>query len=463
MLKFSIITAFLDKSRGIGNLGAIPWNIKDDMNYFKNLTTYSPKNKINVVIMGRITYKSLKYPLVSRINVVISKSLYKRRDSLQHLLIYESLTSALSSLDARLYDKIFVIGGEKLYKEAIHHPNCKSIFATQIYNDYEIPVDTYFPQIPEYFLRCRKYGQINIDANSGLPYKFNKYFNNNLHHKRRIYVNSEENNYLQLLNNVWQLGELRQTRNSPVFGMFAPNTLRFNLLDGYPLLTTKKMFYRGIVEELLWFIRGDTNVQNLQDAGVHIWDANAAAFGEVGPIYGHQWRRFNASWPENIGGYDQLKECIRLIREEPTSRRIFMSAWNPQQLHLMCLPPCHVSYQWYVSNNEFLDCAVYCRSQDLFLGTPFNIASAALLTNILAKLTNKRARYLNLMIGDAHVYESHLDSIKTQLSRIPNKQFPIIKISDRIKHIDDAESWTFFDFKLIGYECDGAVRCGMIA
>ena len=249
-----------------------------------------------------------------------------------------------------------------------------------------------------------------------------------------------EQAYLDLCKTILEQGEVRHTRNGTTRSIFGAQ-LRFDLREGFPLLTTKKMFYRGIVEELLWFLRGQTDNRILKEKGVHIWDGNTTReyldgrglttypADECGPIYGYQWRRFNATYqgrdtsiqqistePPEV---DQVKEVIRLLRDDPTSRRIILSGWNPQQLRAMCLEPCHVLYQFYVDAEGGLRCSMYQRSADFFLGVPFNIASCALLTSILADISGLKPREVIISFGDAHIYEEHADVVRTQLTRTP--------------------------------------------
>jgi dihydrofolate reductase/thymidylate synthase len=229
--------------------------------------------------------------------------------------------------------------------------------------------------------------------------------------------------YLNALKDILENGNYRKTRNSETYSKFSIK-LDFDIRTNFPLLTTKKIYWNGVLEELLWFIKGDTNSKNLEKKKVNIWNNNTSRTyldsigldnyeeGECGPIYGFQWRHFGAEYKGcnsnyNGLGIDQLQNCIDLIKNDPTSRRIFMSAWNPSQLDQMCLPPCHVSYQFYVSDDNLLSCILYQRSGDMFLGVPFNIASVSLLVYMIASLTKKKPGYISLVIGDAHIYKNH--------------------------------------------------------
>ena len=295
-------------------------------------------------------------------------------------------------------------------------------------------------------------------------------------------MNLNEYSYLNALKEVLEKGIQRKTRNSTTISYWSIK-MDFDLQQGFPLLTTKKMYWKGIVEELLWFIKGDTNAKHLIDKKVHIWDGNSSrsfldSLGlesyeeyDCGPIYGFQWRHFNADYKgcnEDYSGkgIDQLQQIIDTIKTDPTSRRMFMSGWNPCQLKEMCLPPCHVSYQFYVqtnsSNQKILSCMMYQRSGDMFLGVPFNIASTALLTHLIANITDCIPGKVNLVVGDAHIYESHIEAVKEQLLREP------FEPSDLKIERPQSESFTIDDFKsnqifLLNYKSHPKIEAPMIA
>ena len=220
--------------------------------------------------------------------------------------------------------------------------------------------------------------------------------------------------------------------------------MRFNLKDGFPCVTTKKLHLRSIIHELLWFLKGETNISYLKENGVSIWDEWADSDGELGPIYGKQWR----SWPDYRGGViDQISNAVKLIKHNPDSRRIIVSAWNVAQIEEMALPPCHAFFQFYIADNK-LSCQLYQRSADVFLGVPFNIASYALLTLMMAQVTNKEPGDFVHTFGDAHLYSNHLDQAKLQLSREP-RPLPKMEINSEVK---DIFSFQFDDFKLVDYD-----------
>lgn len=220
--------------------------------------------------------------------------------------------------------------------------------------------------------------------------------------------------------------------------------MRFNLDDGFPLLTTKKLHLRSIIYELLWFLRGDTNVRYLQENGVRIWNEWADSNGDLGPVYGHQWR----SWPDGKGGtIDQISQVVEQIRNNPESRRLIVSAWNVAEVADMALPPCHLLFQFYVTGDR-LSLQLYQRSADTFLGVPFNIASYALLLMMVAQVTGLKPGEFIHTIGDAHIYSNHFDQVREQLSRAP-RQLPEMVLNPDVK---DIFGFRYEDFTLTGYD-----------
>ncbi len=250
--------------------------------------------------------------------------------------------------------------------------------------------------------------------------------------------------YHDLLRHILDRGSAKSDRTGTgtrsVFGY----QMRFDLADGFPLLTTKKLHLRSIIHELLWFIAGDTNVRYLNENKVTIWDDWADADGDLGPIYGHQWR----SWPARDGGHiDQLGQVLAQIRENPDSRRHMISAWNPADLDRMALPPCHALFQFYVAQGR-LSCQLYQRSADVFLGVPFNIASYALLTLMVAQVSDLEPGEFIHTFGDAHLYVNHLDQARLQLTRTPRPR-PRMRLNPEISSLFD---FRFTDFHLEGYD-----------
>lgn len=226
--------------------------------------------------------------------------------------------------------------------------------------------------------------------------------------------------------------------------------MRFNLQEGFPLVTTKKLHLRSIIYELLWFLKGETNIQYLQENGVRIWNEWADEHGELGSIYGKQWRSWGGANGKTV---DQIGEVIHDIKNNPDSRRLIVSAWNVSEIEEMALPPCHLLFQFYVSDGK-LSCQLYQRSADVFLGVPFNIASYALLTMMVAQVTNLKLGDFVHTFGDAHLYTNHLEQVKLQLTREP-KKLPTIKLNNRVTSIFD---FTYDDFILEGYEAHPHIK-----
>uniref|UniRef100_A0A182YIR6 Thymidylate synthase n=1 Tax=Anopheles stephensi TaxID=30069 RepID=A0A182YIR6_ANOST len=286
--------------------------------------------------------------------------------------------------------------------------------------------------------------------------------------------NVEEQAYLQLIRDIISKGSKRLDRTGvgtlSIFG----SQMRFSLRDGViPLLTTKKVFFRGVAEELLWFIKGSTNAKELQAKGIRIWDGNSTREyldscgftdreeGDLGPVYGFQWRHFGAAYKtchdDYTGqGIDQLAKVIDTIKNNPYDRRIIMSAWNPSDIPIMALPPCHCLAQFFVADGE-LSCQMYQRSADVGLGVPFNIASYSLLTHMIAHVTGLKAGDFIHTTGDTHIYLNHIDALREQIERTPGK-FPTLAIKRKVESIDD---FTFADFEIVNYNPQSAIKMQM--
>ena len=250
--------------------------------------------------------------------------------------------------------------------------------------------------------------------------------------------------YLNLLNRILTDGTKKTDRTGTGTISIFGHQMRFNLEDGFPLLTTKKLHLKSIIHELIWFLQGDTNIKYLQENGVRIWNEWADENGELGPVYGHQWR----SWPDYDGGtIDQIQNVVDLIRHHPDSRRMIVSAWNVAEVKDMALPPCHTLFQFYVAEGK-LSLQLYQRSADTFLGVPFNIASYALLLQMMAQVTGLKAGEFIHTTGDTHLYLNHLEQAKLQLTRTP-RPLPIMKLNPDVK---DIFSFKYEDFQLEGYD-----------
>ena len=473
----------------IGFDNKLLFQLKKDMQFFKKTTTdTSNPNLKNAVLMGRNTFLSIpkKYrPLENRINLIVSNNHY---ESIEEEAEKHSNTYVFNTIDqAIIYsfsndavENLYVIGGASLYNYFIENSLFDSMYLTDIITPKNIPSDTFFPTINiENYTIEHVASYIENDVKSladgsiipSLKFTINKYSNLI---KNTIYKNDEELQYLNILADVLNNGDIRETRNATTISKFGVK-MEFNITEYFPLLTTKKVYWKGIVHELLWFINSKTDSKELEKNNVKIWSGNSTRDyldsiglnhydeGTCGPIYGFQWRHFNAEYkgPDEDytnKGIDQLQNCIDLIKNDPTSRRIFMTAWNPCQLQEMALPPCHVSYQFYVRNGKYIDCQMYQRSGDLFLGVPFNIASTALLTYIIATKTNYIPGKIIIIIGDAHIYSNHIEQVKTQLLRKPY-QFPCLKINKQ----DNIEDYTFDDFNITSYYPHPNIKAQMVA
>ena len=249
-----------------------------------------------------------------------------------------------------------------------------------------------------------------------------------------------------VLDNGSDRGDRTGTGTRSVFG----HQMRFDLADGFPVITTKRLHLKSIIHELLWFLKGDTNIRYLKENGVSIWDEWADENGNLGPVYGAQWR----SWPDYDGSHiDQMARLVESIKTNPNSRRHIVTAWNPALVDEMALPPCHCLFQFYVADGR-LSCQLYQRSADIFLGVPFNIASYALLTLMMAQVTGLEPGDFVHTLGDAHLYANHFDQAKLQLTRTP-KALPVMKLNPDVK---DLFSFAYEDFSLIGYEADASIK-----
>ncbi len=256
--------------------------------------------------------------------------------------------------------------------------------------------------------------------------------------------------YLDLMRHVMQHGTRKEDRTGTgtlsVFG----HQMRFDLAQGFPLVTTKKLHTKSIIYELLWFLRGETNIRYLKEHGISIWNEWADDNGDLGPVYGSQWR----SWPTSNGGrIDQIAQVVRDIRQNPDSRRLIVSAWNVAEIERMALPPCHLLFQFYVAEAR-LSCQLYQRSADIFLGVPFNIASYALLTMMIAQVTGLKPGELIHTLGDAHLYLNHLEQVQTQLAREP-RPLPSMRLNPEKTSLFDFE---FDDFELLNYDPHPSIK-----
>ncbi|KAL7563732.1 hypothetical protein ACA910_020420 [Epithemia clementina (nom. ined.)] len=481
------VVAAAVQNRGIGFQGQLPWKIIGDMKHFKRVTTTPPTpGMVNAVVMGRTTWESLPRPLPNRTNVVLTQ----RSDYIvpTGVLKASSLKDAADQL-AKLPNlgQVFCIGGGHVYREAISQGFVNRIIYTEVSNlPKDQKFDTYFPELLADEWECQPFADSDADSKENdRPVQEDSSNTQNdgpmmtiLEYNRKIltFPNLEEIQYLNLCRDIMETGIQRGDRTGTgTLSKFGAQ-MRFDLRQGrLPLLTTKRTFWRGVAEELLWFISGSTNANELMEKDIHIWDGNGSREfldslglshreqGDLGPVYGFQWRHFGAEYVDMHTDYtgqgvDQLAECIRKIKETPEDRRIVMSAWNPADLGKMALPPCHMFCQFYVDtvNNE-LSCQMYQRSADMGLGVPFNIASYALLTHLVAHVTGRRPGDFVHVIGDAHIYLNHVDALKEQLRRTP-RPFPTLKINPEKRDIDD---FCLEDLTVLGYQPHKTIKMQM--
>lgn len=496
----------VDKNYGIGkcidNNFTIPWNISCDLKYFQDITTFTHnKNKQNAVIFGRNTWNTINRELPNRLNIVITSN-----DNLivpNNVLKFKSLIDAINYCKDKV-ETIFICGGVRLYEEVLNESNnytVRNIFITTIDYNYDCNIKLNFGcNILNGFV-CHHNIDFNIYDNTidkTIKVSYNIYKNRDWwHHLRNnnisandhkynygyiSYYNKYERKYLSLLKKVLDEGNYRNTRNSKTWSIFGKK-LEFDLNEGFPLLTTKKVFFRGIVEELIWFLKGDTNSKHLEEKGVNIWKGNSSIDfikkcnlpydeGDIGPMYGWQWNHYGAEYKgmnfdyTNIG-FNQINDCLNLIKNDPTSRRILMTTFNPQQAKEGVLYPCHsIVIQWYVEDNK-LSMSMYQRSADICCGVPFNIASSALLMHLFTEVINNDPKYtgpklipnkLIMNFGDVHMYEEHRDIAIQQILRHPRK-FPSIKFN---KNITDLRNFKYEDIELIDYNSYGPLSYKMI-
>lgn len=464
--KFDIIVK-MDSEYGISKDGAIPWRdtSHNDLKLFKSITTAQK----SVLIMGRNTYSDFVN------NNTIGSERVIRLDSQRTIIVVggeltfnEALNKAHSlSTDSGAL-KIFVCGGSRLYNEAIAHPLCGGIYYNIIQIDYKCDNNfTLFPKFKHLFNDKLKFYESSISGFDDRNY---------LTYAQRIYPDEEM--YLKLMNELL-LQPLRDNRTGVRTHSLFAKQLKYNLLSNggdmiLPLTTTKKVSFNLIYSELLWFIRGDTDTTFLHKHNNKIWDANTSREfldahnlthfkeGELGKGYGYQWRKFG-------GKCDQLNEVINNIRKDPYSRRHIISAWNPCDLNEVALPPCHLMFMFMCEpptadthdSRGFLNCHLIMRSNDMFLGHPFNVGSYALLTHMIANLVGMKAKELVITMNDCHLYETHDECVKLQSS---NQMYGYPHISfNNEKRINTIDDYGIDDIKLINYYSNPPIKAKMIA
>ena len=434
---------------GIGYKAKLPWSISSELSLFQ------AKTRNNVVIVGRSTYETIG-ELPDRTVLVVGSGEEQ----------YKSIEDAVEYALKNHKGHIMIIGGKKVYDYTFK--NLKHIISKihlTVISEEITDIDCYLDTNPSELMN--EYRVVET-------LRYTRF----VHYVLEPKVLCGELQYLHLLKDVLLNGKAEIGRNGKTYRKtFAPISIDLSL--EFPLLTTKKMFTRGIIEELLFFMRGETDSKLLESKGVNIWKGNTSRDfldktgllqypeGMMGPMYGYNWRFFGAEYVSTAGkpsntthGIDQLQNIIHLIKTEPQSRRIIMTDFNPAQVHLGVLYPCHsIVLQFFVRDSQFLDMTCYNRSSDLFLGLPFNIASSSLMLMIIAELTGLKAGMFHLVLGDCHIYEEHIEAVKAQLTRVPFKP-PTMSLDF---NTDDVNSLSVENFHLRDYESHASIKAPMIA
>ncbi len=449
-----LIIAF-DQKFGIAANGKIPWSIPEDLSHFAALTKTAPEGEQNAVIMGARTWNATPY-FDKRINIVVTTGKTPLIDKSFSPYLASSLKSAEEIARNLNAFRIFVIGGARLLKESSRY--VIGSFLTRINGDFSCDI-----VLPHRF--------DSEDDKLSFPFPSGSFcYRGDL----KTYIEKSEWKYLELLWKVMREGEIRQTRNGVTRSIFSAD-LEFSL-DRFPLLTTKKMFLTGILEELLFFLRGETDTKKLSEKGVRIWEPNTNREflnkmgldypeGYMGPMYGYQWRSYGKPYQEQSGGFDTWKDLIRDLCSDPNSRRLIMTTLNMSQVKEGVLWPCHgLVVQFYVSSDRKLSCKMYQRSADIFLGMPFNIASYAALVHVVCAIVTNLGHpmtpgKLYLSFGDVHIYEEHISAAAQQLIR-PAFDFPRLTLSTSVKQVEDIN---VEDFELTEYTCYPRIPARMIA
>jgi len=518
-MKFNLIVAHSFPKYGIGLKGKLPWRLSKDMVHFKNITSdigsgvSDPTFQyVNSVIMGRKTWESIpdKFrPLENRFNIIITNSPEKYSDKYinnnlvkfcrwDNLLqsIMNFMKSENRSLDGKIYQisNHFIIGGSEIYNMALSQLEIANIYTTEVYQK-GVEYDAHFPKI-NYNGENTQFKQVKCGV-----FEWEKVSHERLYFRFMLYrnrkccidietatINKEEANYLSLMQYTLEHGLEREDRTGTGTISSFGNQLRFNLADTFPLSTTKKMFFRAIFEELMLYLRGQTDNGILVEKGIHIWDGNTSRefldkrgltnypVGDMGETYGFNFRHFGGKYEncktqynnndnnDNNGtdnnGFDQLSECIKLIKEDPTSRRIIINLWNPAGNTRAALPSCLCMYQFYVDTiHHKLNLQIYIRSSDYFLANNWNTCTGALLVHMICRLSgvNLTPGTLSVIIGDTHLYKTHLEQVRENLKREPYP-FPMLLVKE-VK--DDITTFQFEDFELLGYKAHPRISADM--
>tara|TARA_Y100000741_G_scaffold181930_1_gene138283 strand:- start:196 stop:1656 length:1461 start_codon:yes stop_codon:yes gene_type:complete len=484
-MELNLIVA-IDTKNGIGRMNKIPWLLKDDLNHFKMITTnnnnkqiLNTENQKNVVVMGRNTWESLPSkvrPLKDRFNIVLS-SKNKFIDSDKVDFITNSFKNVLHFLEKEndYFDnsKIFIIGGEVLYNDILNNYSdlITYLYITEIYANYSC--DRFFPKINEEIFKISKISDFKNENN--INYRYLIY--SNINKIKNLYINNEEKQYKNLVNNILNNGIEKIDRTKVgILSLFGSEILRYDISKTIPLLTLKKSFIRAIFEELMLYIRGETDNKILNDKNIHIWDGNTTREfldernlkhlpeGDMGETYGFNMRNYGGNYinckTKHSDGFDQLKYVLDLIKNDPTSRRILINLWNPKTLHNCALPSCLMQYQFYVdTKKKQLNLQIYLRSSDVFLANNWNTITGTLFVYLICNLNdiNLTPGFISVVCGDAHIYKNHIELSKKMIER-ESYPYPKLFIKNKKNNIED---FCYEDLQIIGYKSHESMKTTM--
>lgn len=497
-----------DAKYGISKDGKIPWRIREDIAFFHDVTRQTnARDRLNAVVMGKNTWKALPSNargLRDRINIIVSNTMTTHElesdNSLEtEVHLVHSLNEAVELSNKLNVENLFICGGKNIYIEALrdlkldniyfnmisHDYGCDNLltelhdFLCETYIKYETRMDKSFKLLDELYGSDGEFVNVSflklsIDKNHRVPYN-----------KRIIHKVREEQQYLDLLEDILRNGDFRKTRNGYTWSVFGKQ-MSFDLSNGFPMLTTKRMFLRGIFEELLFFLKGDTNAKHLSEKGIKIWDANTTREfldsndlehyeeGDMGPVYGFQWLHFGAKYTGMNDDYtnkgvNQLEYCLNTLKTDRYNRRNLMTTLNVSQVSEGVLWPCHsIIIQWYVEKGNRLSMSCYNRSQDFLLGNPFNMTMSALLIHMLCEVINNDPLYtgpkfkpgrLIMNLGDVHLYKDHYSEAVRQILREPY-DFPQIEFKRKVTDLTD---FKYEDIEINNYKCYPNFKVNMVA
>ena len=468
-MNLNVIVAYCNKY-GIGNKNTIPWKLKDDLKHFKNITTNGVGK--NIVIMGRNTWESIPEtfkPLINRYNFVLSsKKEFNDSDKVDFISsTFENMIKYIEC-EKELFSnsKIFIIGGEMLYKYIMdkYISEISALYVTEIYS--EIECDRVFPKIDNNIFKIKEVSKFKKENKLNFRYfTYEKKTNNT-----DFYINKEELNYKNMIKNILDTGLKRDDRTGVgTISVFAPLSMKYNLEDTFPLCTLKRGFFRAVFEELILYIRGQTDNNILKEKNIHIWDGNTTREfldkrgltelpeGDMGETYGFNMRHYGGKYIncktnyEKDNGFDQLNYVINEIKHNPHSRRILINLWNPKTTSNAALPSCLHQYQFFVdTEKKTLSVQIYLRSSDVFLANNWNVCTGALFVYLLCNLNDidLKPGEITMVCGDAHIYKNHIELAKKMIER-SSYPYPKLIVLNKKNNIED---FIYEDVKLIGYK-----------